>query len=89
LEILALDDNDKVKYAQEIFVGTYGRLRDVVQGPDGSLYILTSNAGSGDMDNDKIILVVPEFGQLASLVLVISVLCIVVFSTKYGRLGSE
>jgi glucose/arabinose dehydrogenase len=23
--------------------GTYGRLRDVRQGPDGSLYVLTSN----------------------------------------------
>ncbi len=79
LEVLTLDKDDKVVSTQKIFDGTFGRLRDVVQGPDGSLYILTSNGGGG-VANDKIIQVVPEFGPLAALVLVISVFCIVILS---------
>ncbi len=42
---LVLDKVDprKVLSFDRYFVGQYGRLRDVVQGPDGALYILTSN----------------------------------------------
>lgn len=42
---LTLDPNDprKVQSFQALFDRQYGRLRDVVEGPDGALYILTSN----------------------------------------------
>ena len=49
---LTLDPNDprKVQSFQALFEGQYGRLRDVVQGPDGALYILTSNGdGRGNL----------------------------------------
>jgi len=49
---LTLDPNDprKVSGFQALFEGQYGRLRDVVQGPDGALYILTSNGdGRGNL----------------------------------------
>jgi glucose/arabinose dehydrogenase len=43
------------------FTGTYGRLRDVVQGPDGNIYVTTSNCdsrGSCPSDQDYILQVV-------------------------------
>jgi len=42
---LTLDINDpfKVISFERFLVGEYGRLRDVVQGPDNAIYILTSN----------------------------------------------
>jgi len=42
---LTLDDNDpfKVLDFQRLLVGEFGRLRDVAQGPDNAIYILTSN----------------------------------------------
>lgn len=40
--------------------GTYGRLRSPVLGPDGSLYITTSNSGLGDARNDVILRVTPQ-----------------------------
>ena len=30
-------------FAEDSFAGRYGRLRDVNKGPDGNLYVLTSN----------------------------------------------
>ncbi len=85
LEILTLDKNDKVESAQKIFSGTYGRLRDVAQGPDGSIYILTSNVdgrGTAAPDDDKIIRVVPEFGSVSAQVLALAIFSIVIFSAK-------
>ena len=38
--------------------GTYGRLRDVIEGPDGALYVATSNRdgrGSPRPDDDKVL----------------------------------
>ncbi|TLX65704.1 MAG: PEFG-CTERM sorting domain-containing protein [Thaumarchaeota archaeon] len=89
IEVLTLDKDDKVESTQKIFDGTYGRLRDVVQAPDGSLYILTSNVdGRGVVapDDDKIIRVVPEFGPVAVLVLAVAIFSIVIFSAKNERL---
>jgi glucose/arabinose dehydrogenase len=42
---LVIDKNDPTKVVSfnKYLVGQYGRLRDVVQGPDGALYILTNN----------------------------------------------
>jgi glucose/arabinose dehydrogenase len=42
---LVLDKNDPTKVVSfnKYLTGQYGRLRDVVQGPDGALYILTNN----------------------------------------------
>ncbi len=79
LEVITLDKDDKVVSTQKLFDGTFGRLRDVVQGPDGSLYLLTSNGGGGTA-NDKIIQVVPEFGPTAAIVLAVSISSIVVVS---------
>ena len=81
LDVLTLDKNDSVESSQKIFDGTYGRLRDVVQAPDGSLYILTSNSGQGETD-DKIIQVVPEFGPAAELILAVAIFSIVIFSKR-------
>jgi glucose/arabinose dehydrogenase len=57
---LTLDKTDprKVVTLDKYFAGEYGRLRDVVQGPDGSFYILTNNRdgrGNPFKDDDKIL----------------------------------
>ena len=42
-------DGDKVTGNEALLEGDYGRLRDVAEGPDGALYVLTSNRdGRGD-----------------------------------------
>ena len=48
---------------EELFNGTYGRLRHVEQAPDGSLWILTSNCdgrGTCGADGDVIIRTAPR-----------------------------
>lgn len=53
----------KVISLKEHFKGEFGRLRTVVVGPDGYLYILTNNKdgrGSPKLDDDKIIKVDPK-----------------------------
>jgi len=43
--------------------GKYGRLRDVVEGPDGALYFLTSNRdgrGSPSEGDDRIYRIIPK-----------------------------
>jgi glucose/arabinose dehydrogenase len=57
---LPLDPNDPRKTGQleRHFSRRFGRLRDVVEGPDGNLYLLTSNRdgrGSPVEDDDRII----------------------------------
>jgi glucose/arabinose dehydrogenase len=57
---LVLDKTDprKVISLEKYFAGQFGRLRDVVQAPDGSLYILTNNRdgrGSPRQGDDKIL----------------------------------
>ncbi|MGG4197399.1 PQQ-dependent sugar dehydrogenase [Paenibacillus jamilae] len=46
-----------------LFVNKYGRIRDIVEAPDGSLYFVTSNNGdkNGDGTPDKLIRLVPNF----------------------------
>ena len=54
--------NNSVISHQKIFQGEFGRLRDVQTGPDGFLYILTSNQdgrGSPGTNDDRILRVVP------------------------------
>jgi glucose/arabinose dehydrogenase len=57
---LVLDGSDppKVVSFERFLQGRFGRLRDVVQGPDGSIYILTSNRdgrGRPSPGDDRII----------------------------------
>jgi glucose/arabinose dehydrogenase len=55
-------DGDEVTRDEPLLEGEYGRLRDVAQGPDGALYILTSNRdGRGDPedDDDRILALTP------------------------------
>jgi hypothetical protein len=55
-----LDANDprKVGNFARYFYRQFGRLRDIVEGPDGNLYLLTSNRdgrGSPKDDDDRLI----------------------------------
>jgi glucose/arabinose dehydrogenase len=57
---LVLDKSDprKVVSLDRLFAGRFGRLRDVVQAPDGALYILTNNRdgrGNPGPGDDKIL----------------------------------
>ncbi|WP_068618212.1 PQQ-dependent sugar dehydrogenase [Paenibacillus tuaregi] len=48
-----------------LFVNKYGRIRDIVEAPDGSLYFVTSNNGdkNGDGTPDKLVRLVPNFSN--------------------------
>jgi glucose/arabinose dehydrogenase len=51
-------DGKPIGTGEELFVGTYGRLRHVEQAPDGSLWVFTTNRdgrGSPIADDDRII----------------------------------
>lgn len=57
------EDGTSVTNIESFFNNEYGRLRDVVQGRDGSIYIATSNRdgrGNPDESDDKIIRLVPK-----------------------------
>lgn len=59
----AVIENSQVVRFKEHLVGEYGRLREVVVGPDGMLYITTSNKdgrGTPASGDDKIIRVNPQ-----------------------------
>ncbi|MEO9363899.1 MAG: PQQ-dependent sugar dehydrogenase [Nitrososphaera sp.] len=66
LEVMQLNtsaEKASVVSREAIFQDTYGRLRDVEEGPDGSVYILTSNTdgrGSPAADDDKILRISPQ-----------------------------
>jgi aldose sugar dehydrogenase len=51
-------DGRTVVFQEQLLKGQYGRLRDVVEAPDGSFYVLTSNRdgrGSPTDDDDRIL----------------------------------
>ena len=55
-------DSDRVAQDDALLEGEYGRLRTVVEGPDGALYVLTSNRdgrGSPVDGDDRILRVTP------------------------------
>lgn len=55
LKVLRLDGTNKVTKEERILASEFGRLRAVAQGPDGSLYV-----GSSNGDNDKILKLTPK-----------------------------
>ena len=63
LHIVDFDlENNRVISHEKLFLGDFGRLRDVATGPDGYLYFLTSNQdgrGSPSINDDRILRIVP------------------------------
>jgi len=60
LHMISFEQN-KIKSHEKLFLGEFGRLRDVVEGPDGYLYLLTSNQdgrGSPAANDDKILRII-------------------------------
>ena len=70
LRVIDLDlPNNRVLSHEALFEGQFGRLRDVQTGPDGFLYLLTSNRdgrGSPVSSDDRIIRIVPVFDAASS-----------------------
>ncbi len=57
-------ENNKVISHEKLFQNEFGRLRDVQTGPDGYLYILTSNQdgrGIPGFNDDRILRIVPDY----------------------------
>jgi glucose/arabinose dehydrogenase len=55
-------DGGAVRSDQSLYQGRWGRLRQVVEGPDGAIYVLTNNTdgrGSPGPGDDRIIRIVP------------------------------
>jgi glucose/arabinose dehydrogenase len=58
-------DGDKVTTNEPLFEGRFGRIRTVVEGPDGALYALTNNTdgrGSPREGDDRVLRIVPPAG---------------------------
>ena len=65
-------ENGETYSSQKLFEGEFGRLRDVSVGPDGSLYILTSNMdgrGAPQPGDDKILRVLPAVASFEECIL--------------------
>ena len=64
LLVISLNGNDGIVKGIEAFLSDeYGRLREVIQGKDGSIYIATSNKdgrGKPAINDDKIIRLIPK-----------------------------
>ncbi len=61
--------NNKVVSHEKLFQDEFGRLRDVATGPDGFLYILTSNQdgrGTPQTNDDRILRIVPMYNLIDS-----------------------
>lgn len=55
-------DGRKVVRQEDLLVGTFGRIREVAEGPDGYIYFSTSNRdgrGTAAKDDDRIMRLVP------------------------------
>jgi glucose/arabinose dehydrogenase len=62
---LGIDASGRVTRDEAMFEGDFGRLRTVVEGPDGALYVLTSNRdgrGSPRDGDDRVLRIVPPAG---------------------------
>jgi glucose/arabinose dehydrogenase len=61
---LRLDSGDRVVLDEPLFQGEFGRIRTVVEGPDGALYALTGNTTRGALreGDDRILRIVPPAG---------------------------
>jgi len=56
-------DGRRVLAQEKLFVKTYGRVREIAEAPDGSIYFSTSNRdgrGSPTAADDRILRIVPE-----------------------------
>lgn len=61
--VLPAPDFAKVEAHAKLFEGTFGRLREVIEGPDGYLYIATSNRdgrGTPARNDDRILRLLPR-----------------------------
>jgi glucose/arabinose dehydrogenase len=64
---LALDGR-RIVAQEKLFVKTYGRIREIAEAPDGSIYFSTSNRdgrGSATATDDRILRIAPEAVNLA------------------------
>lgn len=62
---IRLDEGNSVSAIERWFEDRYGRIRDVVQGPDGALYFLTNNTdgrGTPQRGDDKVYRILPSSG---------------------------
>jgi glucose/arabinose dehydrogenase len=58
-------DGDRITADEVLLEGRFGRLRTIVEGPDGALYALTSNRdgrGNPSADDDRILRITPPSG---------------------------
>lgn len=55
VKVLSISKQNQLASEQQLFAGTFGRLRTAVQGPDGNLYLSTDNAS-----DNQIIRVIPR-----------------------------
>lgn len=63
IHIIEFDENYNVQFHGELFSGEFGRIRDIVSGPDG-LYFMTSNQdgrGNPNLYDDKILKISPLY----------------------------
>lgn len=61
-------EQGRIESHEKLFLGEFGRLRDVVEGPDEHLYLLTSNndgRGNPSQNDDRILRIVP-LSQISS-----------------------
>jgi len=59
---MTLGPNLEITHVSALLVRKYGRLRDAVVGPDGALYITTTNGDGGGLSrsaDDRILKVTP------------------------------
>ena len=60
-QLFQLDINEEGMISQKSILSGIGRIRDVIEGPDGNLYIITSNTdgkGFPDSTDDKLLRIV-------------------------------